>query len=268
MLKDALDFLSGKFEAAAEPHLVMDCPHKVVYLIGNEPVTIDKPPPPRRHRVDTIESFVAAVRCYAAGGESTIWVGGDAAVLVIDDLGQRIDLVTLSLPITEVFKTLRKLDANRAWMEQKEFVRLLAVDLSDALHPTKLLNQVRRVRFETGQVVTAVRDRARESMGREINAAVQAAEGDLPERVECVVRVHDALGSDETMFAVPCAVEVDPGVGRFRLTPYPDALRRVFDGSLDQVAAEIDDRLEAAKASEDVPAVFRGSPEFERRTPF
>lgn len=70
MLKDALDFLAGKFEAAAEPHLVMDCPHKVVYLIGDEPVTIDKPPPPRRHRVDTIQSFVATVHCYAASGLS------------------------------------------------------------------------------------------------------------------------------------------------------------------------------------------------------
>lgn len=258
MIKDALAFLAEKFEAAAKPVLASEFPQGDVYLIGRDTVTVAKSPPPRAHRVDTISAFVEAIRVYSDDSESVVWVGESEAVLMIDDADYRVDRVTLPLKITDVFKRLTSLQ-NSSMLEQKEFVRLLAVDLASALHPTKLLNQVRRVRFETGQIVTANRQRTSESMGREINASVQVAEGEVPERVECMAYVHAVVsGADDPLFAVPCAVEVDASVGRFRLTPLPDVIETTMRASLDHIAETLRDLLAASDGPK--PTVLRGSP--------
>ncbi len=254
MLKEGLAYLADAFQKAAEPKVVRAFPRQLVVWSGGERSTVDVPPRPRLDRVDTIDAFVRAAEAYAVEGESAIWVGADAAVLVIDDDDHRLDRVVLPLPTTETFQTLARLRKDQPWFEQKEFVRLLGVDLQAALPPHALLNQVRRVRFETGQVVTAAKERTRESMGREITAAVQAAEGEIPERVECVVRVHDVPLTNDVRFAIPCAVEVDPGVGRFRLTPYPDAIASVLGRSLDVIADAIRDGVG------DASLVMRGGP--------
>jgi rhodanese-related sulfurtransferase len=254
MLEEALTYVAelGRKSAAPQRLDIKDPRHAVFALGGGAIQTIDLPVPPRAHAVKQLADIVElADRFDAAGRKVAVWYDECAVVLVIDDDGHRVETATLTLVESDVFKVVRLLTGGTkaASFDHKAFVRLLRIDLAGALAPSELLEVVRRVKFEAGSVVNSDVRRSRESLGREITAAV-SAEAEIPDDVTLSAPVYKTFG-EESEYPVRCTVEVDAMAGSFRLIPFPDEIERVQHLAV----ASIAERL-AAGLPEGVPHYY------------
>ncbi len=234
MLKEAIDVIALMARQAAEPKRVESSDPRSLALVtfdGNV-TKVPIPVPPRNHKVESLEDLIELAQRF--GGEQlsdtrvaypVVWYNAAQVVLVIDDDGHRLETATLDLVESDVFKKVRELRQG-AWYVQKDFVRLLKIHLVGTLPDVDLLNTVRRLKFENGTVTTGELKKNRESMGREITAAV-SAEGEIPDFVRLVVPVFKVYDLKAT-YPVNCTVEVDVQDGRLRLMPFPDEVERVW----------------------------------------
>ena len=250
MIHEALKYLIQQgAEAAAPMQVETGDPAKLTYLVQGKLVEIPKAVRPRTHTAEDIETLVATANRWEAAGP-VIWVCEIGAVLVIDDAdGHRVNTVTMHLKESEVFAKLRELDRAKPWLDQRAFIRLLRIDLAGTMPPGILLDRVRKIRFESGQVTHQEAARNRESMGRQVTAAI-SADGEIPEAVALEVTVFRGL----MPAVITCSVDVDPGRGLLQLAPLPDELERVTELVLD----DLKDRL--TEDTGDGVTVYRGKP--------
>ncbi len=248
MLKDALDTLIFLSQKAAEPKPVESKnPRVTAWLTHDGNITeMPLPVPPRKHKVESLEDLIAlAVRFDKTAAikpdnplpSPVVWYNAERVVLVIDDDGHRLETATLELVKSDQFKSVERL-ASGPWYIQKDFVRVLKIALIGALPPEALLNVVRRVKFENGTVVHGEIKKNRESMGKEIVAAV-SAEGEIPDVVTLSVPVYKTFGLRD-LYPVRCTVECDPMEGKFRLMPYPDEIEAVSYLALAKIEAALE----------------------------
>jgi hypothetical protein len=242
MIADALKYLTSLAQGAMQPVKVeTGDPTKLTYLLGPNRVDIDKAIPPRDHGVDSLTSLGELAERFA-GQSPVIWVDSERAVLVLDDHeGHRVETAKMNFVKSDVFRRLESLAVAKEWLDQKAFIRLLRIDLAGTLAPGVLLDRVRKIRFESGQVTTQETARNRESLGRQITAAV-SAEGEIPEEVALEVFVFKGVGES---FAITCSVDVDPARGFVQLSPLPDEIHRVMQLAVDDIRARIQSGLEA-----------------------
>jgi hypothetical protein len=249
MISEALAFIAGLATKAEHPVKLESSPRTLRYAIGGTISEHDKAPEPRRHVVDTLEQIISLANRFrdeaAAEGDDTdlspvVWYDAEQVVLVIDDAGHRLETARLTLATSDVFYRLNSLDEDRQTFNHKQFMRLLRVDLAGTLAPSVLLEKLKNLRIENGQVASSRIGRADESMGRTINAKVASEAGEIPEVVTLGVPVYSTPGETERL-GISCAVEIDPGMGTFELIPLPDEIERVR-----QIAVEsIGERLKA-----------------------
>jgi hypothetical protein len=254
MLADALKFLKDLAVLAAAPQrLDLKDPRAAHFAVGGHAARIDLAKPPRDHEVDTLDDLVALANRFGdLGGGVVVWYDHEAVVLVIDDEGHRAETATLGFRPSDVFHRLVGLrkDPRGAWMNPKDFVRLLRIDLAGALPPVALLNTVRKVKFENGVTVRAETQRQRESLGKEITSAV-SAEAELPEQVTVNAAVWKTPGESAFEYPVRCSVEVEPAEGLFRLLPLPDEVERVLERAVRCVGERLSQHL-----TDGVPAYY------------
>lgn len=236
MIADAMKYLAGMATEASRPMPVeIHDPSKLAFLVGREIVEVPRPVPARVHTADDIDTLVSLANRWAVS-EPVIWVNEDDAVLVLDDLsGHRVNTVTFALDWSEKFARVRELAETKPWLEQKAFIRLLRIELAGTLPPVMLLDRVRKLRFESGQVTTQESVKNRESMGRQVTAAA-SGDGEIPESVTLEVKVFRAGES----FPVACSVDVDPSRGLLQLAPLPDEIDRVTRLAVASVADAIE----------------------------
>lgn len=231
MIREALQYVSELVTKGLKPEPVpTGDPAKLTYLVGGEVVEVPKAEPPRQHEATNLETLAAMTERFLEHGPS-LWVDEASVVLLIDDVGRRASRVTMPVEVSEVFARLVALAREKEWLDQKAFVRLLRIDLAGTLPPGVLLDRVRKLRFESGQVTTSEAQRNRESMGRTITASV-SAEGELPDAVTLEVRPFKGHGE----FALTCSVDVDAARGLLQLAPLPDEIDRVKHLALRQIA--------------------------------
>lgn len=249
MITEALKYFASLANASVKPERVeIGDPAKVVFLVGDKEVHIDRPFPSRSHKADDLETIVSMANRFAAG-EPSIWVDDDNVVLVIDESEYRADRVRLDLETTDVWGTIEGLKGSGSWFEQRALLRLLRVDLAGAIPSLSLADKVKKVRFENSQVTTGEKTRDRESLGREINSRVDAGV-DLPEEVELVAAVY-RVGQK---FSIRCSFEADPARGMFQLIPFPDEVSRVRNLAVMQIIEAISEDIEEGVE------VYRGIP--------
>ena len=250
MILDALKYLTELGSKTAAPiQIQTGDPASLTYLVGGSLVSVPIPAPSRAHVVGDVGTLIGLANRWASNGPA-VWIDECNAYLVIDDAGgHRANTATMALKKTDVFKRLEGLAASPAWLDQKAFLRLLRVDLAETLPPGILLDRVRKLRFESGQVTTQEAARNRESMGRQITAAA-SGDGEIPEQVALELSVFG--GTPE--LTVTCAVDIDPGRGLLQLMPLPDELERVTEMALNGLQQFI------AGAVDDGVKVYRGRP--------
>lgn len=249
------EFVAKIAALAAEGHKPVELPSPDPLtrrlLVGGEVQEVRIAPPPRGHHAHTLDALIAYAEGHAAGSgtPAVAWYDEDEVVLVLDDDGPRASRAVLELEKTTTYILILGLTHARP-LGHKEFLRLLRVDLSGALPAGALLDRVRRIDFESGQVTRARVGRADESLGREVTAKVMATD-DLPEHVTLSCRVWRGLPYEAS---VVCAVEVDPHAATLALVPLPDALERAVDLAMASLGDDLSGRLPAS-----IPA-YRGRP--------
>lgn len=255
MIEEALSFLTTLgADANSAEKIETDSTDETVLLYRGQMLRIPKGIPPRSHRFDHLDSLVKVACEYFEKADSdppntTIWVAEERVTLVLDTNYRRENIGVMPMLKTEPFRKLEELAMTKPWMEQKDFIRLLRIDLAGTLPPVELLDRVRKVKFENSQITSGTVARDRESMGREINSRVDTS-AEIPE----TVRLNAKVFEDFREIAIACAVEVDAMRGMFRLIPLPSELRSAITSILAIVHAEI------TEAVDDGISVYFGNP--------
>lgn len=241
--------LAALAQKAAEPVRLPVQPGSAVerVSVGGVITDFDIPDPPRRHTVSSLDDLIALANRFASD-KPVVWFSETRVVLVIDDAYRRDATATLPLEYSDVWLAARKL-RDRTKFSQKDFCRLLRVDLAGVLPAGALLNVVKALDFSSTGTVTGRVDRNAESFGRSIGHAVQS-ERPIPEFVELEAPVYKTSG-EAARYACRCAVEVDFDMQAFQLIPLPDEVERVEQAAM----ASVRDRL-AAGLDAPVPAYY------------
>jgi hypothetical protein len=270
MIADALKFLAEQAIRGVKPEpVVLDDPDRKVFLVNGDVLEVEVNPSPRRHTLGCLGDLIVLAKRFVeiefphADTDSetvarheylpVVWYDESRIVLVIDDDDHRAETATLKLELSDQFVRLRGLRDKPEWMDHKAFIRLLRIDFGRAIPATVLLDKVRKVKLEAGQVVNSSVGRNKESLGREIQASV-SGQDEIPEHVLVSIPIYKTPGETDR-YEFLCAVEIDPTLATpFRLTPMPDEIERVTQFAVSSIA----DRLVAGLPSS-VPA-YLGSP--------
>lgn len=243
----------------AEPKVVevyADANEKI-FRQGDKIFPVILPSPLRANKAKCLETLIALANRFAMDDEEpkpAVWYNETTVIAsLLDSVDDSRETVTFDLEHSAQFRLLTALFKNPPWYGQKEFVRLIRIDLAGSLAPGTLLDKVRVVKFENGTVTSGKIGRKEESLGRVSSASASSSEGDIPDEVTLVVPVYVNPGEDEG-YAVPCAVDVDPQTCKFQLVPFSGALEHAGQMAI----ASIADRLRAG-LNEGVP-YYHGCP--------
>jgi|GEM_PF-5313970 len=253
MIAEALQFQHELSVRSVEPSKLVKTHRESKYAIGGLIREIKHDPAPREHAVKSLQEIERLATRFALEpdeGEAddtevlqpVVWFSEERIVLVLDDADYRVETVTLNLEKSDVWRAVEGLKHGPKF-NQKNFIKLLRVDLARTLESGVLLERVRKVRFENGSAVSGSVERGRESFGREILSKVETG-GELPEEVVLQVPVFKTLGESAT-YPIRCAVEVDPSMGEFQLIPLPDEIERVFHLAMDSIRSRLEEHLPA-----------------------
>lgn len=244
MLKEAIDRIR---ELAVKAHELRELPSDGPYLKrflqhDGSIRELEMRPSPRDHRCLAVDSLVAIAARFAVDDDRfpglfpVCWLHEDAVELVLDDEGHRVHVVTYELVESDEFRRLVELETERSWLSQKDFLRLLRVDLGRAGAST-LVPAVRRVVWSNAS--TATIGRQTESMGREIAAKIGADGRDLPEDLVLTPNVYATAELVDVRVDVPCWLEIDPLEQRFRIAPFPGECERARLKVLKELATRL-----------------------------
>ncbi len=256
MLDAALKYFAETVKKSVGPVAVdLKDPTSIGFIADGKIVREDVPAPPRKHEVKSVDEVIRLAVRFADPGVPTapapvVWYDEHGVTLTIDDGGYRVDSVTLRLERSDVFAKLAALAKSPAVMDQKDFIRLLRVELSGTLEPVVLLNKVRSLRFSTTSDATSVKKAQAESLGKDIRSKVETDGGDLPEEVVLMAPVFKTYGQRRPV-AVKCAVEVFPADGTFRLKPLPDEIEKAEQEAVQRIAERLGEELPGS-----VPAYY------------
>lgn len=211
---------------------------------------VDAEASPRKHALGSIEDVVGW--CKSKGTEATVvWFSEEGCVVIEDDLTRR-DRLSMRLAFTEQWQLMCHLADNKPLFSQKDFVRLLRIDLHGLTSDQRLLTFARNAKFsgqssKGGEVL-----HGRESLGNTIEAAALGINsGECPEELQINVRIFTDPHLQDRQ-PVNCAVELDVHSAAFRLTPYPLQLQLALEAEVCAIGAYLRENLEQP--------VFRGVP--------
>lgn len=248
MLDAALKFLTDLAKKTATPVSVdLKDPSRLGFVVDGNIITEDVPNPARKHKAKSLDEVIRIATRFVNPDQSVVpapvvWYDETEVVLSIDDDAYRIDSVTLTLETSDVFAKLVQLSKPTQPVDQKEFIRLLRVDLAGTLEPVVLLNKVRTLKFSTTADATSVKKAQTESLGKEIRSKVETDGGDLPEEVVLSAPVFKTFGQRRPV-PIRCAVEVFPADGTFRLKPLPDEIERAQQEAVQRIAERLSEEL-------------------------
>ena len=251
-LTNALELIQKTAQAAAAPkappRLETGDTTRLVYYdhtAADGPlVTFTVPPDARAHRVDDLETLAALAEGCT---DPALWFCRTQIVLHFDAADRR-ELAVMPLQFSEPFQDLRQLADRDTWT-QKGLIRFLRLRLG--VDNPAMLDRFRRLDWTHTATTKAESRHQRESLGKEITAAVQGVE-DIPDTLTVTVPVYD-------LPVLPCpqevrlALEVDAGEQRFTLAAFPGQL-----AAAEAAAAEIVRERLAALVG-DVP-IYSGRP--------
>jgi hypothetical protein len=256
MFKELLDRVAELAMDAREPHeLKIDDPRRKAYVLDGQVINLAIEPSPRDHGVNSLEDIVALAKRFHDESDNSpvVWYDSGGVVLVIDDDEHRLDQATLQLEVSDVFKTVKALRELKKWHTHRDFIRLLRIDLARTIEDGSLLNRIRKVKIENGEMTSSEVRKSKESLGRQITAEI-SGESEIPDEVVLLVPVYSTAG-ERARYPIACSVEADPTKTEpFRLMPLPDEIERVGQLATDSIAERLREQL-----PESVPC-YAGTP--------
>lgn len=249
MLKEAIEKLAELGTTASGIEVKPLCNRKVLVRQGSEHSLMTTDAGPRNYRCDNCDSFVELTA--ALGHEPIVFVDERAVTAVLDD-DYRDDKVSMGIPYSRAFNALGEIGKP---CDQRLVIAKLREEL-DGCTDSRFLAVIRRMDFQRSNDGRAHITHGRESLGKSVEAAVQSADGDIPEAIVMQFPAWAAIGFDSTV-AVKCAVTVDPVNEKIAVRPVGEELQL----ELARVRAKLRDFL-ATKFAEKASGVIvvLGSP--------
>lgn len=232
-----------------------ECEPDHVYLVVKPDGTCDRReagPEPRAHRlagIDQVVPFVAAKMT----ANTVVWYDRDGVHVVLDDTTRR-DVAILKFVYTSQFARVMLLDVDRPGFTQKDFRKLIRIELAGCFDSPRLLNWVSDVRFGAASNTAGNLRSDRESLGKDVDAQAVSGAGEIPDQVPLSVRVFDDPALVERQ-GVACVFDLDVQAQQFRLIPLPLEVHSAIERELLYVREKLGDELEKLG----VP-LFRGRP--------
>jgi hypothetical protein len=222
MIREALEYFVRISREADKPfNLEIADPKAKYFLVNGKILRAEIPENPREHRPNSLEDFIAVVLKF--GDDPFVFFDEKSVIGILDGYDHRVNWVTFVLVKSDQWEALTSYGR---WLSQKDFVRLLRIDLVGCLLPATLLDRVRKLVIENGVAISSEVGRQKESLGRSIQATVTGS-GDFPEQVVLSIPIYKTLG-EKAGYPLRCSVEIDPmRMEPFRLLPLPDELERV-----------------------------------------
>lgn len=256
MLKEMMEYLHERSEAYLRPREIeLHDPRRFVFSAGSDIRIVDMPPAPRSHVVHHIDSLIALAARFA-NRKPVVWVSPGAVVLVIDDQEHRLETAVFNLERTEPFVRLAKLNENTTWMQLRDFVSLLRIDLVNTMPSSVLLDRVRKLKFDCGQVVSAESVKHRESVGKMVTNKV-TGDVEIPDEVQLTLPVFYGAPAVQ----IVCAIDIDPARAVLALKPFPDQINLAIKATLTRIAVDIDKAVNDSIDEGETPVpVYLGKP--------
>lgn len=209
-------------------------------------------PKPRSHTLGSLDQVIPYVE--EKGAESTvIWYNETGVTVVLDDNTRR-DFARLAFTPTPQFEKLKFLDANRPGLPQRDFRKLIRIDLAGCFENSRLLNWVSDVKFGSASNSLGNLRNERESLGKDIDAQAVSGAGEIPEDVPLSVRLFDDASLVERQ-GIMCIFDLAIQDQQFRLIPLPLEIH----SALEREVAYIGEKLTSGLLDLKVP-LFRGYP--------
>lgn len=244
MLTEAISKIE---QMTAEAHRfvkLQDLPRETLYDNGSgEVVRIAKHPDPRKHRVLSLDSLVAATHRFSAENpdDVSVWVDNNKILVLLDDQGFRHDQITMGILCHSAFLTLSTCD----WMDQRKFVDLLRHSLADCMiDPDNTLDVVRMLKFATNTEATGEFDATTAKMGKSVHAQVTGKSA-LPETVTVSFDPYPGLEDLNCTVSIVCTLFVRPDEGTLKLEPQPGQIELAQRVALEAVATLVESNLQS-----------------------
>lgn len=213
---------------------------------------LEAEPAPRAHTLASLDQV--APYAEEKGGESTVvWYDESGVTVILDDRTRR-DVARLKFETTPQFQRVVRLDVERPAFSQRDFRKLIRIDLAGCFESPRLLTWVSDVRFGTATNAAGNLRNERESLGRDIDAQAVSSAGEIPDEVPLSVRIFadPALAGRQ---GIRCVFDLDVQSQEFRLIPLPLQVRSAIDCELAYIGEKLTGELDGL----DVP-LFRGRP--------
>lgn len=224
MLAELVTALRALSAAADTPKVLAheDFPQKRWVYAGGSMATEDVPPPIREHQLETIGSFLDFVQDEDACVKPEVFHSSTQLVALCDRNDRRAR-ATLELVTTTRWDMLSGLALKPASMDQKTVLRFLRHELA-VEGIDHVITALRRLDFMRRSDGTATIGHGKESLGRNVELAVQNAEN-IPERFRIVVAPYSTPGANQNV-EVEMSLELDLEQQRVILRVLPDEIAR------------------------------------------
>lgn len=235
MLKEAIDRIAELGVSASGIEVKDLCGRKKLVRMGSAFEMMKVDPPEKRYEALDCDSFVSMVAALAS--DPIILIDGVAVLAVMDETEQEGRIFLHLLP-SRAFKALEAI-ANPT--DQKRLIAYLREELAGCIEP-RFLAVVRRLDFARRNDGLAHIQHGRESLGKSVEAAVQSAEGEIPEVIVVTLPAWTELGFDSTI-QVRCAVSVDPVNEKLTVRPIGEELQSQLQQLRDKLRAFLQNKF-------------------------
>ncbi len=216
MLREALEFLTQLAPETNRAAVIERDHYDLIRHADGTVTTRERPRPPRRDEVFTLESLVDQLANLP--GEHTVWVSPSDIVAVIED-DPRNGYVKMFLNPSREHLTLTNID--RATLAQADFVRRLLIDLAV---PPEAVAPFRYLTWRSGTNAAGKTLAGAESLGREVYAELTNAK-DVPEEITLTLPLYENIGQRDA-YSIRCRIDVDTASERLTLCMMPGELER------------------------------------------
>lgn len=196
MIREAIDKIQAMAVASAAPHKIQLTDDKVMYLHGDKQIVEGVPPPRRNHTVHDFSDFCEFVRSYEAedsAGALTVF-HNNAEIVAVLDMNERRDFVRLPLHLSERGSVLVNTLFEAQAFSPAKAVKLLRYTLHGTGPQTeRVLGLLRTLDFHRQSVGKVDMQHGRESLGRQVEAAVQGRD-QIPDQFAVQVALYNVPG--------------------------------------------------------------------------
>lgn len=257
---EAIETMAKIIRTGETPRFVKhpDLDGRHVLVQGGE-IVEGKRPPYRDAYAVSLDGLIGMLDDLATD-KTRVYVGDTRVVALLNDSGDRLDRIELSLSSCESWRELSQDDA-LGNLTQSEAVWKMRSTFAGGVSPGSLLPSIRSLKFNTSKTGYSDAQHGRESMGVDVESAITSSGEAIPETVALRTPMYDQLAGDEGWpgVAVQCALRVNVEERSITFRPVEGEIERARDAARRFIAERIQTWNNLSNAESRGVVVFVGA---------